>query len=89
MWGNYETDEPIGTKFGTRLRINLGIDIGRQKKFAPRDPRWAFGIFRGSKIQKSGKSTKGWTNWHNIWYMSARRLKQLAPRDPMRAFLGF
>ena len=28
------------------------------------------GGFRGSQIQKSGLS-KGWTDWHQIWYMSA------------------
>ena len=28
VWGNYETDVPIDTKFGTRLRIHLGMVIG-------------------------------------------------------------
>ena len=28
------------------------------KNVAPRDPRWVFGIYWGSKIRKSGKSTK-------------------------------
>ena len=54
------------------------------------------GGLRGSEIQKSGISTKrinqltpnGWTDWHQIWYMSAdssgngHRLKKLAPRYP-------
>ena len=26
--GNYETDGPIGTTFGTRVQIPLGMDIG-------------------------------------------------------------
>ena len=28
VWKIYQTDGPIGTKFGTRLRIHLGMDIG-------------------------------------------------------------
>ena len=38
-WG-CQTTGPIGTKFGTRLRIRLGMDIG-----------WGGGV-RGSQIQK-------------------------------------
>ena len=26
---------------------------------------------RGSQIQKSGKLSNGWTDWHQIWYTSA------------------
>ena len=26
--GSYQTAGPIGTNFGSRLRINLGMDIG-------------------------------------------------------------
>ena len=29
------------------------------------------GGFRGSQIQKSGRLSNGWTDWHQIWYMSA------------------
>ena len=28
IWNNYQTVGPIGTTFGTRLRIHLGMDIG-------------------------------------------------------------
>ena len=28
IWKIYQTAGPIGTKFGTRLRIHLGMDIG-------------------------------------------------------------
>ena len=28
IWNNYQTDGPIGTKFGTHGRIHLGMDIG-------------------------------------------------------------
>ena len=28
VWGNYETDAPIGTQFVTRLQVHLGMDIG-------------------------------------------------------------
>ena len=29
------------------------------------------GGFRGSQIQKSGRLSKSWTDWHQIWYTSA------------------
>ena len=29
------------------------------------------GGFRGSQIQKSGRLSNGWTDWHQIWYTSA------------------
>ena len=29
IWNNCQTGGPIGTKFGTRLRIHLGMDIGK------------------------------------------------------------
>ena len=29
------------------------------------------GGFRGSQIQKLGRLSNGWTDWHQIWYMSA------------------
>ena len=28
IWNNYQTSGPIGTKFGTHVRIHLGMDIG-------------------------------------------------------------
>ena len=65
------------------------------KHFAPRDPRWAFGICWGQKYKSLGNLPNGWTNWHHIWYMSANssgnghRLKRLAPQYPRRAFFGF
>ena len=29
------------------------------------------GGFRGSRIQRSGRLSNGWTDWHQIWYTSA------------------
>ena len=29
------------------------------------------GGFSGSQIQKSGRLSNGWTDWHQIWYTSA------------------
>ena len=37
----------------------------------PSIPQRAFRFFRGSLIQKSGKLSNGWTDWHHIWYTSA------------------
>ncbi len=28
VWGSYQTAGPIGTNFGSRLRIHLGMNIG-------------------------------------------------------------
>ena len=41
------------------------------KTISPLIPKGEFCGFRGSKMQKSGKSTNGWTDWHQIWYTSA------------------
>ena len=86
---------PIGTKFCTRLRINLGIDICRQKNVAPRDTRWAFGILGGQKYKSLGNLPNGWTNWQKNWYISANssgnghRLKTIGPWRSHEGFLGF
>ena len=45
----------------------------------------------GHTFKSIGKLSNGWTDWHQIWYMSVdssgngHRLKQLAPRYPMAA----
>ena len=58
-------------------------------------PGGHLGCLGCQKYKSLGNLPNGLTNWHQIWYMSANssgnghRLKQLAPRDPMRAFLGF
>ena len=59
VWERCQSAGPIGTKFGTRLWIHLGMDIG-YKQVAPRYPRVAFGGggVRGSTIQKIGKLVK-------------------------------
>ena len=54
MWGNYETDEPIGTKCGTRLRINLGIDICRQTMLPLEIPGGHSGFLGGQKYKCLG-----------------------------------
>ena len=41
------------------------------KQIEPQDTRRHFGWFRGSQIQKSGRLSNGWTDWHQIWYTSA------------------
>ena len=50
VWKIYQTIGPIGTKFGTRLRILMGMDIG-QKQPVPRDP-WVILGFRWSKCNQ-------------------------------------
>ena len=45
------------------------MDYAKQSE--PQDTRGHFGDFRGSQIQKSGKLSNGWTDWHQIWHTSA------------------
>ena len=54
--GSFQTDGPIGTTFGTRLRIRLGMDID-QIQFAPQYPGGIWRV-RGSQIQNSGEAIK-------------------------------
>ena len=55
VWGRCQTDGPIGTKFGTRLWIHLGMDIGKTiRPTIPHGGIWGRGV-RGSTIQKPGK----------------------------------
>ena len=87
---------PIGTKFGTRLRIHLGMDIG-QKQLATVTlyPSGHFGgDLGGQQFKNQELLPNGWTNWHNIWYTSAdssgngHRLKTISPSIPQGAFWG-
>ena len=49
-----ETTEPIMTKFGTHMRIDLGM-VPTYKKLTPHPRGFEVGILGGSKNQKSGK----------------------------------
>ena len=91
MWNNYQTDGPISTKFGTHVRIYLGMDIG-QKQLAPRDTRGAFGgVLGGQKFKHLDNLPNGWTDWHQIWYTPAdssgngHRLNTISPSIPQWA----
>ena len=53
--GGCQTAGPIGTTFGRRLRIRLGMDIGLAQ-FAPR--HWGGG-FGGHKFKSQGKMSNG------------------------------
>ena len=39
--------------------------------YEPQYTRGISGGFRGSQIQKSGRLSNGWTDWHHIWLTSA------------------
>ena len=81
-------DWPIGTKFGTCLRIHLGMDIIMLETICPSIPQGDFFcVLRGQKVKNLGKLRNGETDWHQIWYTTAdssgnehRLNKQLAPR---------
>ena len=64
---------PIGTNFGSRLRIHLGMDID-QIQVTPQYPRGHFGgggKLGCHKFKSLGKLSNGWTNWPQIWHTSA------------------
>ena len=48
----------------------------------------------GHKIKSLGRLSKGWTDWHHIWYTSVDssgnelKLKQFAPTIPQGGILG-
>ena len=76
------------------LQIYLGMDIGYFIQVIPQYPGGILGGFRGSQIQKHGKLSNGWTDWHQIWYTSAdssangHRLNTIRPTIPQGAFRG-
>ena len=49
VWGSCQTAGPIGTNFGSRLRIHRGMDIG-YIKVAPQYPRGHLGEVEGHKF---------------------------------------
>ena len=67
VWGSCQTTGLIGTKFGKRLRIRLGIDIG-EIQFASHYPRGHFWGFRGSQIQTFFEAVK---RLDQIWHTCA------------------
>ena len=90
---SYQTAGPIDTKFGTHVHIHLGMDI-YAKQIEPQDKRSHFGGFKVSHIQKSGRLSNGWTDWHQIWYTSAdssgngHRLNTILPSTMAGRFRG-
>ena len=64
------------------------------KHVAPRYLRWAFGISRCQQYKSLGNLPNGWTNWHQICYMSANlsgnghRLIIISPSRSQTAFSG-
>ena len=73
VWGSCQTAGPIGTKFGTRLRIRLVINghLYRLNTIRPSIRQGAFlggGGFMGSQMQVWESCQK--TDWHQIWYTS-------------------
>ena len=85
--GSCQTAGPIGTNFGSRLRIHLAMGIG-SIQVTPQYPKGMSGGggVGGHTFKSLGKLSNDWTDWHQIWYTSVdssengHRLKQLAPR---------
>ena len=86
--GSCQTAGPIGTKFGTHLQINLGMDIHQTNC-----PSRHKGGFRGQTFKGLGKLSNGWTDWHQLWFTSTEssgnghRLNPSRPSIP-RGHLG-
>ena len=57
MWERCQTDGPIGSTFGTRMHIHLGMDMSLKKYLHTRGA-WGVRGVRGSSIHKSGKASK-------------------------------
>ena len=57
VWTSCQTAGPIGTNFGSRLRIHLGMDIG-SIQVVPQYPRGHFWGFEGSQIQMNEEAVK-------------------------------
>ena len=80
---------PIDTKFGTCLRIHLGMDIAKYN--SPLNTTGAFWCFFWALAVTNlslGKLPNGWTDWHQIRYTSVdssgngHRLKTIRPTIP-------
>ena len=63
----YQTAGPIGPKFGTRVRIHLGMDKGKNT-INPSIPQRAFwGGLRGQQLKKGlDNLPNGWTDFDHI-----------------------
>ena len=60
--GRYQTARPIDTKFGTCLRIRLGMDISKYN--SPLNATGGIsGVLGGTQLSL-GKLPNGWTDWH-------------------------
>ena len=93
VWGSCQTAGPIGTNFGSCLRIHLGMDISQ---VAPQYPRghWGGGG-SGSPIQKSGKAVNRLHRLApNLVHVSGfvwewTKAKYNSPHNTPSAFPGF
>ena len=93
--GSCQTAAPIGTKFGTRRRIRLGMDLG-YIQFAHSTPGRISGGggLGGHQFKTLWKLSNGWTDWPHIWYTSVdssgkrHRLNSIRPSIPQGAFPG-
>ena len=63
---SYQTAGPIGTKFGTHVQIQMGMDI-RQTNCPSRRKCGTWGILGGQQFKSLGKLS----DWHQLWFMSA------------------
>ena len=93
VWGSCQTARPIGTQFGTCLRIRLGMDIAKYNSPLNTTGGISGGV-KGVIKLSLGKLPNGWTDWHQIRYTSVdssgngHRLKTIRPTIPHGGILG-
>ena len=84
------TAVPIGTKFGAHVQIHQGMDIRQTLNYLPRHK----GGLGCQTFKSLGKLSNGWTDWHQLWFMTAdssgngHRLTTSRPSIPQGQFRG-
>ena len=90
--GSCQTAAPIGTEFGTRRQIRLGMDIAKYN--SPLNTTGGISGVLGVTHLSMGKLPNGWTDWHQIRYTSVdssgngHRKKDNKPHDTPRLHFG-
>ena len=92
VWRSCQTAGPIGTNFGSRLRIHLGMDIAKYD--SPLNTTGGISFFLGGHQFKSGKAAKRMDRLAPNSYTSVdscgngHRLKTIRPTIPHGGILG-
>ena len=92
--GSCQMAGPIGTNFGSRLRIHLGMNTAKSKSPLNTTGGISRGWLGDHKLKCLGKLSNGWSDWHQIWHKSAdssgnrHRLNTIRPSIPQGVLGG-